>query len=296
MTTWSIPPDTPVEWGPSQGAPSSGNVEWDSRMRQRASASSGRSSPVAQSYIALRCPLRSLALLCVVTIWSSLLGIAAACSAGGRAAAAARPWTLPSAADSDAVGAPTAIEGKPARRSGRCICFDVAFFFPVDIRRGRVKTPHGAFSNSGSPSPRPERQGQAAGPQWRQRASRVAEGPCGGPCAASAGVAPGRVRVTRCERQADRPTGRPTSRQTYSNIILAGRQAGRQTDSSTERQADRQTDRQARWQTDRPTDRRRQTDRRSDRPTDRPTGRRADRQTHSMHAHRESVISADRRQ
>ena len=172
MTTWSIPPDTPVEWGPSQGAPSSGNVEWDSRMRQRASASSGRSSPVAQSYIALRCPLRSLALLCVVTIWSSLLGIAAACSAGGRAAAAARPWTLPSAADSDAVGAPAAIEGKPARRSGRCICFDVAFFFPVDIRRGRVKTPHGAFSNSGSPSPRPERQGQAAGSLWRGRELR----------------------------------------------------------------------------------------------------------------------------
>ena len=200
-----------------------------------------------------------------------------ASASSGRAAAAARPWTLPSAADSDAVGAPAAIEGKPARRSGRCIFFDVAFFFPVDIRRGRVKTPHGAFSNSGSPSPRPERQGQAAGPQWRQRASRVAEGPCGGPCAASAGVAPGRVRVTRCERQADRPTGRPTSRQTYSNMILAGRQAGRPTVRQRGRQTDRPTGKRAGRQTGRPTGEGRPTDGATDRPTDRrgdgPTGR-----------------------
>ena len=56
--------------------------------------------------------------------------------------------------------------------------FNVAFFFPVDICRGHVKTPPGAFSDSGSPTPRPQRQGQAAG-------SSVVEGPCGGWCAPS---------------------------------------------------------------------------------------------------------------
>ena len=44
MATWNVPFDTPVEWGPSQGAPSSGNVEWGRRMGQHASASNGTST------------------------------------------------------------------------------------------------------------------------------------------------------------------------------------------------------------------------------------------------------------
>ena len=56
-------------------------------------------------------------------------------------------------------------ESPPARRNARCEFLMMRVFFcPVDICRGHAKTPPGAFSNSGSPTPRPQRQGQAAGP------------------------------------------------------------------------------------------------------------------------------------
>lgn len=46
--------------------------------------------------------------------------------------------------------------------------FNVAFFFPVDMCRGHAKTPPGAFSNSGSPTPRPKRQDRRSGPSGGQ--------------------------------------------------------------------------------------------------------------------------------
>ena len=240
------------------------SVEW--ALVPRGSVLHCFALPIAQSCVALRCDDMELASgdSCCLFCWWSGRGSCAAVDAAQRCRFGCRRRACR--------------HRRQTRAAKRTLYFfDVAFFFPVDIRRGRVKTPHGAFSNSGSPSPRPERQGQAAGPQWRQRASRVAEGPCGGPCAASAGVAPGRVRVTRCERQADRPTGRPTSRQTYSNIILAGRQAGRPTVRQRGRQTDRPTGKRAGRQTGRPTGEGRPTDGATDRPTDRrgdgPTGR-----------------------
>ena len=55
---------------------------------------------------------------------------------------------------------PTLPQRKRARAPSHLFdFFNVAFFFPVDICRGHAKTPPGAFSNSGSPTPRPQRQG-----------------------------------------------------------------------------------------------------------------------------------------